>query len=324
VSAVDPISLIFAGTQPTADPELVLVVGQPGAGAQRLTHQILGDHSPSIASVAAENLAVFHPDFLELATWRPFEAPSAIAPQVAEWIGATLDHARSTRRSLQFTTSVSTPMPALATTAAFEADGFATHLVIIATPRHESLLATASRFLNTRRLRLPARFTDRDSHTRGFLGTQALAPAAETADGAHRVTVLDRHGRRLFDASREDGFAGMAAAVDGAHSASVSVLEGARWFGELRGITDFARRAREIAPPVAEVLIELHELALSDVLPNMPVPMNSSFAIDQELRLRSEIDALRRELPDAAPRVEPIAPSGPVVSPSPSRGGPSL
>lgn len=215
-------------------------------------------------------------------------------------------------------------MPALATAAAFEADGFATHLVIVSTPRHESLLATASRFLNARRLRLPARFTDRDSHTRGFLGARALAHAVETADGVHRVTVIDRHGRRLLDATREDGVAGVAAAVDGAHSAPVSVLEGARWFGELRGTTDFARRSRDVAPPVAEVLIELHELALSDVLPNMPVPLNSSFAIDQELRLRSEIDELRREFPDAAPRVEPIAPSGPVVSPSPSRGGPSL
>jgi hypothetical protein len=324
VSAVDPVPLIFAGTEPTADPELVLVIGQPGAGAQRVTHQMLGDHSPSIASVAAENLAAFHPDFLELATWSPLDAPSALAPQVAEWIGATLDHARATRRALHFTTSVSTPAPALATAAAFEADGFATHLVVVATPRHESLLATASRFLNARRLRLPARFTDRDAHTRGFLGTQALARAAETADGVHRVTVLDRHGRRLVDATREDGFAGVAAAVDGAHSAPVSVLEGARWFGELRGITDFARRARELAPPVAEVLTELHELALTDVLPNMPVPRDSSFAIDQELRLRGEIDALRRELPEVAPRVEPIAPTGPVVSPAPSRGGPSL
>jgi hypothetical protein len=55
----------------------------------------------------------------------------------------------------------------------------------------------------------------------------------------------------------------------------------------------------------------------------MPVPRDSSFAIDQELRLRGEIDALRRELPEV-PRVEPIAPTGPVVSPAPSRGGPSL
>jgi hypothetical protein len=324
VSAVDPVPLIFAGTEPTTDAELVLVIGQPGAGTQRLTHEMLGDHSPSIASVTAENLAAFHPDFLDLATWRPMDAPSAIAPQVAEWIGATLDHARATRRSLHFATSVSTPAPALATAAAFEADGFATDLVIVATPRHESLLATASRFLNARRLRLPARFTDRDAHTRGFLGTQALARAAETADGVHRVTVLDRHGRRLFDATRAEGFAGVAGAVADAHSAPVSVLEAARWFGELRGITDFARRARELSPPVTEVLVELHELALSDVLPRMPVPLDSSFAIDQELRLRGEIDALGRELPGEAPRVEPIAPTGPVVSAAPSRGGPSL
>lgn len=99
--------------------------------------------------------------------------------------------------------------------------------------------------------------------------------------------MIGQNGERLFDARREEGFAGAAAALDAAHRAPVSVLEGARWFGELRAITDFAKRSRELAPPVTEVLIELHELALSDVLPNMPVPMESSFAVEQVSRLSS-------------------------------------
>lgn len=324
MSGADPIPLIFAGTEPSPTPELVLTIGQPGAGASRLNHDILSEHAPTVASAAAEDFAAFHPDFLELATWRPLDAPAAMAPRVAEWIGATLDYARTTRRSLQFTTSVSTPAPAIGTAAAFKTDGFSTHLVIVATPRHESLLATASRFLNARRLRLPARFTDRAAHDRGFAGTQALARAADDAADLDRVTVLDQTGRRLFDATRQDGLAGVAEAIEVAHAAPVSVLEGARWFGELRAITDFAKRARELAPPVTEVLIELHELALTEVLPRMPVPPDSSFAVDQVMRLRSEIDALSRELPESARSIGPIEEAGPVVSPAPSRGGPSL
>ncbi|NYF18540.1 hypothetical protein HDC37_003405 [Microbacterium sp. AK009] len=324
MSGINPVPLIFAGTEPSPAPELVLVVGQPGAGAQSLLHAMLSEHAPTVASVAAEDFAAFHPDFLELTTWRPLDAPAAIAPRVAEWIGATLDHARTSHRSLQFTTSVSTPAPAIGTATAFKAEGFSTHLVIVATPQHESLLATASRFLNARRLRLPARFTDRAAHDRSFAGTQSLARAAEDAADLDRVTLLDQTGRRIFDATHEDGLAGVAEAIEVAHAAPISVLEGARWFGELRAITDFARRARELAPPVTEVLIELHELALTEVLPRMPVPPDSSFAVDQVMRLRSEIDALSFELPESARSVGPIEEAGPVVSPAPSRGGPSL
>jgi UDP-N-acetylglucosamine kinase len=324
MSGVHPIPLIFAGTEPSPTPELVLVIGQPGAGARSLNHAILSEHVPTIASVAAEDLAAFHPDFVKLTTWRPLDAPAAIAPQVAEWIGATLDHARTTHRSLQFTTSVSTPAPAIGTAAAFKADRFSTRLVIVATPQHESLLATASRYLNARRLHLPARFTDSAAHDRGFAGAQALGRAVEDAADLDRVSVLDRSGQRLFDATHQDGFSGVAEAIEVAHAAPVSVLEGARWFGELRAITDFARRARELAPPVAEVLVQLHILALTEVLPRMPVPLDSSFAVDQVLRLRSEIDALSRELPDTARSIGPIEEAGPVVSPAPSPGGPSL
>lgn len=324
MSDVDPVSLVFSGIEPSANPELIFVVGQPGSGASRLAHTILAEYPKDIASVSAENLAAFHPDFLELATWSPLEAPAALAPQVAEWIGRTLDHSRETRRSLTFTTSINNPAPAIATAAAFAAEGFTTRVVVVATSKSESLLAAASRYLDARRLRLPARFTDRDAHFRGFAGTHALAREAEATAPVDRLTILNTNGDRLFDSGRDEGFAGATAALEAAHNGPVSVLEGARWFGELRGITDFARRARELAPPVTEVLIELHELALTDVLPNMPVPMESSFAVEQQSRLRSEIESLRLELPAVEPEFVTIEPTGPVIAPAPSRGGPSL
>ncbi len=323
MTALDPIPVIFDGVTPSASPELVLLVGQPGAGSARLAHEIAADTAGTLASVAAENFAAFHPDFLELTRRRPFEASARMSPQVAGWIGETLDHARATERSLLFETSVNNPAPALATAAAFSEAAFRTRLVIVAVRRSESLLATASRYLNARRLRLPARFTDRDTHNRGWIGLQALAREAEATAAVGRLTVVSHDGATLFDAALDDGFAGATAALEVVYNAPVSVLEGARWFGELRAITDFARRSREMAPPVAEVLGELHRLGLSDVLPSMPVPRNSTFAIDQEARLSSELFALRRE--STVVSQEPaVVPSGPVVAPAPSHGGPSL
>ena len=135
-----------------------------------------------------------------------------------------------------------------------------------------------------------------------------------------RLTILSPTGETLFDARRADGFAGATAALEAAQNAPVSVMEGARWFGELRAITDFARRSRELAPPLTEVLVELHQLALTDVLPSMPVPRQSSFAVEQENRLTAEILSLRRELPAVPSVAAPVEPSGPVVLPAPSTG----
>jgi hypothetical protein len=320
---LDPIPLIFAGVDPAIEPEFVVLVGQPGSGTSRFAHHVAVDRT-AVASVAAENFAAFHPDFLELTRRRPFEASAAMAPQVAEWISRTLDHARETRRSLLFETSVSNPGPALATADAFARAGFSTRLVVVAAQRSASLLATASRYLNARRLRLPARFTDRETHNRGWLGAQALVREAEATPSVDRLTILRRDGAVVFDERRDDGFDGATTAMDAAQTAPVSVLQGARWFGELRAVTDYARHSRELAPPLAEVLAELHQLGLSDVLLRMPVPQQSSFAVEQEARLLAELVALRREFARKPQQVPTVAPSGPVVAPVPSPGGPSL
>jgi hypothetical protein len=324
VSAVDPVSVVFAGVEPRSDPELLLVVGQPGSGATRLVPTFVNGET-NMGAVTAEDFAAFHPSFLELTSRRPFDAPGVMAPQVAEWIGRTLDHARETRRSLLFQTSITTPAPVLALAKQFRDAGFSTRIVVVAERRHESLLASASRYLNARRLRLPARFTDQAAHDRGWAGTRLLAREAETAAAVDRLTVLDRDGAALFDTSRPREFTGAAAAVEAVDTAPVTVLEGARWFGELRAVTDFARRSRELTPPLAEVLLELHQQALADVLPKMPVPPESSFVAVQEDRLRGEILSLQSQLGAATPSPALTAqPSGPVVGPTRSPGGPTL
>ena len=40
MSDLDPIPLIFAGSDPSSDPELILVVGQPGSGTSRLADTV--------------------------------------------------------------------------------------------------------------------------------------------------------------------------------------------------------------------------------------------------------------------------------------------
>ncbi|GAA1979138.1 hypothetical protein GCM10009777_10520 [Microbacterium pumilum] len=314
--------LVFGGSRASTQPSLTLVVGQPGAGKSLSVRSLLDPDDPSGAVISADDLAAFHPDFLRLARRSPLDAPSAMAPLVADWITESLAFARTSKRSLVLELSVRTPSAAFATAEGFAVAGFATRIVVVAARRSESLLSTASRYFNARRVGMPARFTDRATHNQGWAGTQVLVREAEAATPVDRLSIVSRDGSVLFDAKSDDGFAGATAALEAAQRAPIRSIAAAEWFGELRRVMDFATATRELAPPVTEVLIELHELALGEVLPLVGTGRNSTFSTQQRARLSADLASLRRALPREEPRFDPAAPI--ITPPAPTRGGPSL
>lgn len=314
------ISVIFDGTSPTEQPTLTLVIGAPGAGKSRSVPRSLA--ADRAAVVSTDDLAAYDPNYLELTRRRPLDAPSAMSSTVAELLTKSVNHARTTKRSTVIDATINTPQAAIGTAASFEAAGFATQLVVVASRQSQSLLTTASRYMNARRLGTPARFVDVETHRRGWIGTGEVARAVAASDSVQRLTILGRGGATLFNATRAEGFGDAAAAYDSALRADVTTLEGAEWFGELRRVTEFARESRELSPPVAAVLVELHQLALNEVLPSMAVRRQSAFAVAQEARLTAELVSLKREIPREAPRVDPAAP---IFAPQgPQSTGPSL
>lgn len=313
---------LFERASPTERPSLVLLVGQPGSGRARLAPQILRE-TPNAASVNADDLAAFHPDFLELTHHRPFDAPGVMSPAVVEWLSQSIQHTLSTSRSLLLTSTVNDPAVAIGTAAVFADAGYVTRLVIVSARPSASLLTTTSRFLAAQRLRLPARFVDRDTHTRGYRGTQSLVHEAVSTAAVNRLSVLARDGSTLFEARRADEFSGAGAVFDAYQRAPISALAAAEWFGELRRITEYVRDTPENSAPLIEVLVELHELALNEVLPNMEVRQRSSFVIEQEARLSRELVELRRALPSTRePATSPVSPV--YVPPPPTPRGPAL
>lgn len=313
-------SVLFDDIAPTEHPTLTLVIGAPGAGKSRAVPRTIA--ADRAAVVSADDLAAYDPNYLELTRRRPLDAPSALSSTVAELLTKTVNHARTTKRSLVVDATINTPQAAIGTAASFEAAGFATRLVVVASRQSQSLLTTAARYMNARRLGTPARFVDLETHRRGWHGTGEVARAVAASGSFDRLTLLARDGATLFNGARADGLGDAAAAYDSALRAEVTTLEGARWFGELRRVTEFARASRELSPPVAAVLVELHQLALNEVLPAMSVRRESTFAVAQEARLTSELVSLKREIPREAPPVDPAAPIFAPQGPQPT--GPSL
>lgn len=322
VFAHDILPVIFGQDAPSAQPSLVLVVGQPGSGRARLARHLLSDN-PDAVILNVDDLAAFHPEYLELTRRRPFDASAAMAPAIADWLSQGITHALLTRRSLILTSTVNDPTIAIGTAAVFADAGYATHIVVVAARRSESLLTTASQFHAARRMTLPARFVDVSTHRRGWIGTRALVRDVATDASLDHLTILDREGSLLFDARQGTDLSAAPSILDAHDRRPISTLAAVEWFAELRRVTEYVHDSRDHSAPIIDVLVELHELALNEVLPLIEVRQKSSFMIEQERRLTQELVELRRLLP--ARREPGSTTTGPAhVPPSVSPRGPSL
>jgi hypothetical protein len=311
--------VLFSHTDRRTTPTLTLVVGQPGAGAGRAARGLLAEN-PGAAVVDRDGLRAFHPRYVELSRSRSPEALRIFAEAASVWLRDCLAYARTNRRPLLVVGSFSSAQVAIATAELFRAEGFETHVAVVAQPRAVSLLSEASRHLlaalNGRSAPLP----DLRTHDAGFEATRALVSQFDDEASVDRLTVVGRAGDWVFDAHRADGFAGASRALVREQVTPMSGPEGRRWLSELRASTEFALNAGRAHGPLAEVLVELHELALREVLPRLPLPAESLARSRAETTIRARIDALRRPVPTEGALVDIAAPTATPSVPSPDIG----
>ena len=310
--------LFFPAEQPEASaPTFVLLTGQPGAGAARAIGRLRAEHSDDLASLSAEDLRAFHPQFAQATASGSVAAAQEASEATAEWLRAGMAFAREHRRSLLLEGNFTTASTVLALAQRFAGAGFGTRVVVVGVRRAESLLATVSQYLSAVRAGRPAPLISREEHDRGFEGTRALTTALEDSTTVDRVTVLSRAGAPMFDAEgdgTEHPFQGAGTALVAAQSERLLSLGSVQWMSELRRVTEFSATLREVPRLVTESLIDLHETALREIIPELPVPVGSRVVAAQEHRSASALVALRgslvvdRSVDAAAPVVAPTGP----------------
>lgn len=314
--------LYFSGP-PAANeqPTLVLLAGQPGAGRSRPTRRVLDQHHSEAAVVSADDLRAFHPAFSQLASTRSPNALEGITRATAAWLRDCIRYARENKRSLLLEGAFQDPAIAIGTAERFAAAGFQTRVVIVASRRAESLLSLASLYLSNVRAGTLARFVSREAHDRAFEATRTLAAEAENATSVDRLTVIGRAGGMVFDAHRADGdeaFHGAGAALEAEQSARLNRFDATQWLSELHHMTDFAMTRRDLPLGVTELLLELHEVALREVIPELHVPSDGKFISAIEQKTITRLGDLQRSLP----REEVIDLAAPVATPvGPELGG---
>lgn len=309
------------GGEPT--PTLVLLGGQPGAGKSRASARLLTEHD-SMVELTGDELRIFHPEYRQLTTNRPEQAPAILAETTREWVRAAIKSSLEERRSLLLEGTFGDPEVTLSTADRFRDAGFRVRIVAVASPRVLSVVTVASRYLRDRKLGNPARFTRLSAHDRGYEGTARLLGSIDSPDSVERVTILSRSGSVLFDLARDPG--GAVSFSDAVSALSVG-REPASWgarstmelLGELKQITSYAT-ASDLTPETFELLIEAHESALVDVIPRLSIDADSPQARFIQQATAEQLVALRRAIPqpDPAAAVAPAEPTrdlgGPTVA----------
>ncbi|MGA1827895.1 zeta toxin family protein [Microbacterium sp.] len=310
--------VVFPHGPSAAEPELLFATGQAGVNAARAFGGLIDGRE--IAALSPGDLRAFHPRYLELSRSRSPEASRVLTESTSGWMRSALQHARTSQRSLLLDGTGSSPDIALATTGLFAGSGFTTTVVVVTSPRSESLLATASGYLFHTRAGRAAQFTTVAEHDASVESIRALIQILESAPSVDRLTIIGRDGATRFDAARTDAteFGGARAALNREQAIPLSAPRAMRWLSELRAMTDYALSSRQIARPLAEVLIELHEIGLREILPNLPLPRDSQARPAAEANLGRQFVAIRQAIrTDQRPERQPA----PVISsPEPDRG----
>ncbi|MGN6221407.1 MAG: zeta toxin family protein [Microbacterium sp.] len=316
----DILPLYFPAGDPAGSPEFVLLAGQPGSGRLRAARPA---GLAGVPVVDAAELQAYHPDYARLHASRAPEAVMELTQTARGWVATCIRHARETRRSVVLDGAFLDPVVAARAAEGFAAAGFTTRLVIAGSRRAESLLTVTSAHLQDLLLRHPSVMVTVDAHDDGLDATRRLAASLEEAGWVDRVTVLTRAGQVTYDANRRAdaaGFGDVLDAVTAAQSERMNRWDATQWLSELHHVTDYATSLRVMPDGVGEVLVELHEIALREVIPELHVPTDGTFRSAIEQKTRTRLTDLRQ-----ATRVEPaVDAAAPILVPGgPETGGPS-
>jgi hypothetical protein len=174
--------------------------------------------------------------------------------------------------------------------ASFADAEFTTRIVSVSARQTESLLSVVSAQL--REAEIEALGTV-ESFDEDWSSSRSFVRSTQADADAYRVTVMDGDGNIPFDGSGE----GAVRAFDEARLLPMSNLQSVAWLGELRRLAAYAVSGVPSRPStsIREALIRLHEMALHQVLPQLPIRRDGPVAAAQLASLLKQRDRLAQD-----------------------------
>ncbi|SBS71898.1 hypothetical protein MIPYR_20286 [uncultured Microbacterium sp.] len=119
-----------------------------------------------------------------------------------------------------------------------------------------------------------------------------LSGVAENPSAVQQVVVLSRTGDVAFRSANAD-HAGAVSAFEAAAAERLGTLRSTLWLSQLRHMTRFLGSQRSAPRWAVDDLIDLHEFALTEIVPELPIPADSEFNRIQVARLSATLSVLR-------------------------------
>lgn len=266
-------------------PTLTILFGSTGGGRSRSLARVLDGARPATVLNARDVAVSVHG-----ADGRDLHDDSTAAD-----LQRLLTAARAERQSVALEGLFRSPALVSGIARTFAAAGFSTRVVAIADSAAEIRMGAASIGLSALRERGTADRVPYSDAVDDLLGAVSAEPHV------HRVTVFDRAGGLVLDAADPEQRADAEIRYREAAARPLGTLRSVQWLSELRHMGRFVAE-RQSAPRWAlEGLIELHEVALKEILPAVAVPANSEAFRLQSERLQRGLTALRLALADHTP-----------------------
>jgi UDP-N-acetylglucosamine kinase len=288
-------------------PVFTIALGSIGGGRSRALSW-LADAGESLGTV-------LNARDLELSRRRVDGQEESAAASGAEELQRLLADARERHRSVVLEGVFRSPALVSGVARTFAAAGFSTRILAVADGIAEVRMGATSMRVST--LRENGHAGQVACHT----GVDDLLSALSSDPHVHRITIFDRSGALHADAIDLEDRAKAATQFGEAAASPLGTLRSAQWLSELRHMARFLAERRSAPRWALEELAELHEIALREILPALPVPATSEALQIQTDRLQRGLVALRTAL------AEPGAPEDiSVVTPAaePARAGRSL
>jgi hypothetical protein len=277
-------SEVFLHVAPSQEPAIVILTGGPGSAPARTVARLVAEYDDQIGVVDSGELA-------------------ALASDADNALNICVQLALRSRRSL--VVCPSTPDLPAETLDSFAKAGFGTRIVSVSSRETESLLSVVSAQL--RGAEIPS-LGDVKSFDKSWSAARLFVETAAAAANVGRVTVMDGGGNVMSDGPGD----GAVRAFDEARLLPMSNLQSVAWLGELRRLAEYAESGVRggLSTSVHDGLVQLHDLALERVVPNLPIRQDGPVAAAQRASLldhRSRLEHLssHARMYRASPTVPP-------------------
>ncbi|MFY7065491.1 zeta toxin family protein [Nocardiopsis changdeensis] len=268
--------LVFGDAQPAPPgqrPVMVQLGGQLAAGKSHALKGVINRHQGRVALVSPDDFRAYHPRYSEIMRERPQEMMALTAQAMYAWSDMVREHAhlhglgivtestfRRTEDLLGYSAEMADPVPG-------RHPGFATEVVVVATPGDRSCLDMVGRYLADPPGQ--GRWADVEGHDSSYDQLPITVDALEGSPHVHRVIVTDRSGAIHYDNSRgADGRWGQEARggqalrdVRGEGRVPFSQEEASAWVSSYWKHAEKLITREELGPRTTPTMLSLHERA---------------------------------------------------------------